>query len=362
MASIEKRQQNNQTIYRVKVRLKGFASQTASFERLGDAKKWAMETEASIRKGQYFKNEVASNYTAAEAIDRFIENVLPLKPKMAYNQRAQLKWWRREIGQYDLINVTPAVISQCKDKLIKGVTPQGNIRTLSTANRYLAALSHVFTFCYQDWGWINENPFAKVNRFKEPRGRVRFLSDEERNALLQSCKLSQTKELYPIVVLALSTGARKNELLSLKWGNVDLERKVIRLEETKNDERRKIPLRGHALELLTAQAALCPINRQDLLLFPRKRDPSKPMHIRGAFIYALQRAKITDFTFHDLRHCAASYLAMNGASLAEIAEVLGHKTLSMVKRYAHLSDAHTGKVVEAMNNKMFAGTTGIPKL
>ena len=81
----------------------------------------------------------------------------------------------------------------------------------------------------------------------------------------------------------------------------------------------------------------------------------KPINIRSAFKYAMERADVKDFHWHDLRHCTASYLAMNGASLAEIAEVLGHKTLSMVKRYAHLSDGHLSKVLASMNAKIFGG-------
>jgi len=90
------------------------------------------------------------------------------------------------------------------------------------------------------------------------------------------------------------------------------------------------------------------------LVFPSK-DFKKPIDLRTPFENALKRAEIEDFKFHDLRHSCASYLAMNGASLAEIAEILGHKTLQMVKRYAHLSDAHTSKVVASMNDRIFSG-------
>jgi integrase len=93
------------------------------------------------------------------------------------------------------------------------------------------------------------------------------------------------------------------------------------------------------------------------LLFPAKeitpQKPQKPINLRRDWEAALKVAEIQDFKFHDLRHSAASYLAMNGASLAEIAEVLGHKTLQMVKRYAHLSEGHTARVVESMNQKIF---------
>ena len=87
-------------------------------------------------------------------------------------------------------------------------------------------------------------------------------------------------------------------------------------------------------------------------MFPNSTG-TRPVGIREAFEWAVKRAGIANFRFHDLRHTAASYLAMNGASLAEIAEVLGHKTLAMVKRYAHLSEAHTRNVVQRMNAEIF---------
>jgi integrase len=104
------------------------------------------------------------------------------------------------------------------------------------------------------------------------------------------------------------------------------------------------------LEILTQHAKMRCLDTP--LVFP-DRTGTRPVGIREAFEWALKRAGITNFRFHDCRHCAASYLAMNGASLAEIAEVLGHKTLAMVKRYAHLSEAHTAGVVARMNAAIF---------
>jgi integrase len=120
--------------------------------------------------------------------------------------------------------------------------------------------------------------------------------------------------------------------------------------QTKNGERRRVPLVGHALTLLSSHRSG---QKEWERVFPRQDEPDKPMSIREAWAYAVKRAGITDFRFHDLRHSAASYLAMNGASLMEIAEILGHKTLSMVKRYAHLSEAHTAGVVARMNQAIF---------
>jgi integrase len=154
-----------------------------------------------------------------------------------------------------------------------------------------------------------------------------------------------------VVVLALATGARKMELLSLTWNDVDFRRQVIILHDTKNGERRVLPITGHAYEVLVHCAR---VRRTDThYVFP-SQNGTKPFDIRRAWVASLQRAGIPDFRFHDLRHSAASYLAMNGASLAEISEILGHKTLAMVKRYAHLSEVHTAGVVGRMNAQIFA--------
>jgi integrase len=205
----------------------------------------------------------------------------------------------------------------------------------------------------KEWGWVEGNPLTKVTKPKEPRGRVRFLDDDERERFLVACRESASPDLYPAVILALSTGARQQEVLGLRWPQVDLVRRVATLHETKNGERRVLPLAGPALELLRERSR---VRRLDTdLVFPGRTKPNKPVDLRTPFATALKRAGIADFHWHDLRHTAASYLAMNGASLAEIAEVLGHKTLAMVKRYAHLSEAHTASVVERMNARFLGG-------
>ena len=356
MASIEKRISGDGKIsYRVKVRLTGHPVQTETFERKTDAKKWAQDTESAIRDGRHFKTTEAKRHTLAELIDRYIRDVLPAKPKSIYAQKIQLGWWKAEIGSYALADVSPALIAECRDKLAAGKTKRGTQRNPATVVRYLAALSVCFTHAVKEWGWIDDTPMRKVTKPKESRGRVRYLSDDERVRLLKACKESSNPYLYPVVVLALSTGMRSGEIMGLTWDVVDLNRGRAILHETKNNERRAVAITGHALELLKEMNKVRRIDSN--LLFPSKENkphkPQKPIDLRAPWNAALKKVEIQDFKFHDLRHSAASYLAMNGASLAEIAEVLGHKTLQMVKRYAHLSEGHTARVVESMNQKIF---------
>lgn len=352
MATITKRADGDGKIhYQVKVRLRGHPQQTATFARLTDAKKWGTQTEAAIRERRHFKTVEAQKHTVRDLCERYITDVLPTKPKSQSKQTAQLKWWAEQIGDYSLADCTPALIAQTRDKLAGAPTRRGPTTKPATVVRYLAALSHAFSIAVKEWGWIEDNPVRKVTKPREPRGRVRFLSDDERDRLLTACRESTSRLLYPVVVLALSSGMRAREITGLTWARVDLQQRRILLEDTKNDERRVVPIVGHALELLREHGK---VRRLDTdLVFPGPRKPQQPVELRQAFLSALEKAGIEDFRFHDLRHSAASYLAMNGASLAEIAEVLGHKTLQMVKRYAHLSEAHTAGVVERMNAAIF---------
>lgn len=363
MATIQKRTtQCGKTTYRVQVRLKGHPTETATFLRLTDAKAWAQQTEADIRRGKYFKTSEAKKRTMAETIDRYFHDVLSHR-KSSVNHKTYLNWWKKQIGPYSLADVTSALVVEKRNVLVGSTNKYGRSLGTTTANRYTQALGHVFAVAQKEWGWAPDNPVNNIKQFKEPRGRVRFLSDEEREALLEACKQSDNQNLHRVVVLALSTGARKMEILSLKWQDIDFERGMIILHETKNDERRVLPLQGYARVLLREQYRIRPLGCD--YVFPSKnvkRDKSgkfmyQPVDIRTAWENALKRADIEDFRFHDLRHSAASYLAMNNATLAEIAEVLGHKTLQMVKRYAHLSEAHTSSVVAKMNKRIFSNET-----
>ena len=352
MATIETRPTpHGKTSFRAKVRLRGFPAQSATFTRLTDARRWAQATESAIREGRYFKSAEAKRHTLAELIDRYIAEVLPRRPSNARNTKAMLTWWKKQLGALTLADVTPAAVSAQRQILLDGNVRGGKLRASATVVRYLAALSHAFSIAMRDWNWVEDSPLRRVTKPREARPRCRFLSDDERDRLLAACQKSKSRDLYLVVVLALSTGMRRGEILTLRWPQVDLGRGRITLLQTKNGDRRAVHLTGHALELMEARGRVRRIDTDHVFAGLVK---GKPIDITKPWETARTAAKLEDFRFHDLRHSAASYLAMQGASVVEIAEVLGHRTLQMVRRYSHLTEGHARDVVTRMNARIFA--------
>jgi hypothetical protein len=162
MANFETREtQDGKTSYRLKIRLKGYPPQTATFGRLTDAKKWAAATESAIREGRHFKTADAKKHTLADLVDRYIKDVLSTKPKQAVKQQQQLEWWKDKIGAYLLSDITSSMIVQYRDELASGETYRGTQRSPVTVVRYMAALSHAFTIAVNDWQWLEDSPCVK---------------------------------------------------------------------------------------------------------------------------------------------------------------------------------------------------------
>lgn len=293
-----------------------------------------------------------SRHTVAEMIDRYIQEALVVRPSTVRNQSSHLNWWRREMGHCYLDNVRSAVLIEYRKKLLSGVSCRGRPRSAATVNRYFSTLSRVFSVAVREWEWLDSSPLRNISKLEEPAGRVRFLSEQEIKRLLNACAQLKHRDLYTAVVLALSTCARRMEIMSLRWENIDLEVGVIYLHKTKNKTTRSLPLQGYALELMRARYHLSTISQSELV-FPSRLKPNQPISFRVSWNKALQISGIKDFRWHDLRHTGASYLAMQGASLTELSEILGHKTLQMVKRYVHLSLPHTIQIVVRMNQQLF---------
>jgi integrase len=268
-----------------------------------------------MKTGRYQHTPESKRHTVAEAIDRYLVDVLPRKPKNAANVRIHLRWWREALGHCVLANLSPPMLIEKLGLLGREAGAKGKQRGASTIVRYSSSFSHVLSVASREWMWMQDNPLQKVRKPSEPRGRVRYLDEVERAKLMQACRESSTPLLYPAVVMAISTGLRKAELMSLTWRDVDLEKGYLILNETKNGERRGVPIRGLALDLLRK---LFDQKATSLFVFPG-RNSKFPADLRGCWETAVEAAGITDFRWHDLRHCCASYLIAGGASLAEIA-------------------------------------------
>lgn len=227
-------------------------------------------------------------------------------------------------------------------------SPSGNPLANSTINRYRSTLQALLTYGRRrrlfPRGW--SNPVSDTEKRPESQGRTRFLSNDEFDKLMSMARLSRWKKLPLIIRLAMTTGARRGNLMELKWGDIDMERCEIKLGKTKN---------GSPHICVITDAALAELKRfrrgkEDELVFNSARMPHKPFCFNKAFKQALKDAGIEGVVFHSLRHSHASHLAQSGASLLEIAESLNHKTMSMVQRYAHLNTENRAQMIR----KVFA--------
>lgn len=362
--AIEKRiTKDGKVTYRVRLRQRGRGDRSATHARLADARAWEARMRVAAPASGEPRWPNGQSPAMSEVFDRYL-NLLPtLGLKDERNRRRHVHWWRQEFNGLRLGELAPARIALARDKLLTTPIParrrQAMPRTLAPATvvRHLAALSHVLSVATDDWGWLESNPMRKVRKPRQPRGRVRYLSDPERTQLLQACRESTSEALLPVVILALATGMRKGEILSLRWWQVDLERGLVTLEHTKNGERRQLPLVGPALAAIVDLAGEHP--QPPDLVFPGEVR-GRPRDITKAWTTAVKKAGLADFRFHDLRHTTASYLAMRGASLLQIGEVLGHKSPQMTRRYAHLSIEHTREVLAGMVDATLPAETLLP--
>jgi integrase len=230
------------------------------------------------------------------------------------------------------------------ERLNKGNKP-------ATVNRLLATLSHMFTKAV-DWEMVELDVLKRIRKVKllpENNRRLRYLNSHEIQALISHC----TSNTKAIVITALNTGCRKGEILSLKWDNVDLKHGFILLDSTKNGERREIPINETLRDTLQGLA-----RRVDIPYVFYDNATGKPYQdVKKSFNTACRKAGIKDFKFHDLRHTFASHLVMAGVDITTVKELLGHKTLTMTLRYAHLAPSHKVKAVQILENAIFDKAT-----
>ena len=288
-----------------------------------------------IRENRFFPGKVKEpepvkfHEFAKQYVKWSIENK---KPSARLRELSIMRSLDREFAEKDLHKITPFDIEVWKVKRKKEVKP-------GTVNRELVVLKGFFTMAVK-WGKCKEHPAREVKLFKGETQRLRYLMPEEVQELILNC----TDFLKPIVTVAVHTGMRKMELLSLQRNQVNFEQGTITLTDTKNSQRRDIPMNE------TVKETLKTIRGEGPFFIASERKKEKPYYwIDTSFHQALEKAEIEDFHFHDLRHTFASNLVMAGEDLNTVGELLGHKDLKMTKRYAHLSPKFKKRAVNVLD-------------
>ena len=296
----------------------------------------------------YLPSMTSKHKRLGELVDRYIAQVLPSKPKNASNTRQHLLWWKDQLGDLPLSRLTSDVISTTRNRLLDVITSKGTKLLPKTANRYLASLSVSLTYGVDECGWLHLNPALKVTKFNEGPARNRLPTPMEIGRLLAACKQSKCKVLYPIIFLAMRSGMRLGELLSMEWPDISLNQNIVFLRETKTGVPRSVPLSNEAKSIIEAMAS--PDKRQGLV-FKGSRLGGKPS-IRKPFYTALAIAGIEDLHIHDFRHLFCTTAARAGASILQIKSITGHSTLQMLDRYTHIEGAQLKHVVDDVDKAL----------
>ncbi|MFH0732913.1 MAG: site-specific integrase, partial [Candidatus Omnitrophota bacterium] len=212
----------------------------------------------------------------------------------------------------------------------------------ATVNRELACLKCMLNKAVL-WGKLSANPATKVRLLKENNARLRFLSKEEIMRLLGNC----AEHLKPVVTLAVFTGMRKGEILNLKWQDIDIQRGLINIYDSKNGSKREAYINE------TVKRALIAVRKNPESPYVFFRKDGKPYYsLRKSFFTACNKSGILDFRFHDLRHTFASQLVMSGVDIKTVQELLGHKSIEMTLRYSHLAPSHKSRAVELLSQNI----------
>jgi integrase len=239
----------------------------------------------------------------------------------------------------------PAIAQYEKTRMASVANGRGRPVSAYTVSNELSVLRHLLRLAKR-WGYLSEAP--EITLPKKPEGRRRYLDEAEIAKLLAACASSRNPHLRPLVILAIHTATRQNELLSLTWDQVDLASARIVLARTKNGTPRGVPM--NAATYATLVDLQPDAARRTGRLFPPHRGAGlRGSQIREAWEQARARAQLPDVRWHDLRHTGASHLVQRGASLQEVKELLGHSDLRMTLRYAHLSPTHLRAAVDRLD-------------
>ncbi|MBI3393781.1 MAG: site-specific integrase [Nitrospirae bacterium] len=300
------------------------------------AEKIERKVRTEIAEGRWFDVQEERTRTVREMLERF-EQEYASHRKATRFYGPIIARFIAEWGDRTLAEVTPAIISQWKTRRLGEVSA-------ASVNRALAVLRCAFNVTMREWEWCRDNPVVRVKREKEPPGRDRWLSAEEEGRVLQAAP----PWFREVITFAVNTGMRQGEILSLRWSSVDLFRRTVTVERSKNGEKRTVPINEAVLTILKEKSRVRSL-KADLVFHSEAHTAIDPANLRHVFGKALEKAKIEDFRFHDLRHTFATRLVQAGVDMYKVQRLLGHKTPTMTQRYAHHSTESLRDGVEVLD-------------
>lgn len=336
MATIRKR---GDLQYEVRIRRKGYPTASKTFLKKKDAEAWASRVENEMHSGVYTPREASENTTLAEALERYREDIFPGLARGGYGLNANLNRLKAHLGAFSIANLDSSHIARYRDQ-------QAKLRSAQTVVHDLNLLNRVLKICEMEWNIPLPRGLAtaRVRKPKLPQGRDRRLARDENNNCVEEAFLLETAEQFGafgpsyrrLIVFALETAMRRNEILGMEWQHITFSSKVVFLPHTKMGIPRKVPLSERALQVLQE---IGPQESGPVWLISKNEEMPKILSgntVTQAFADICKVARIEDLTFHDLRHEAVSRLFEKGWNMAQVAAVSGHATYECLKRYTHL--------------------------
>lgn len=300
------------------VKRKGHPVQSKTFDLKSDAEKWARQQERLIDAGQWVDRTEAEQTTLGELLKRYAREISSTK-RGADIEVIRINALRRTpLAKHSVSAITCQALSKWRDHRLTEVSG-------STVTRELQILSHVFNVAIREWGFgLHCNPVSLVRKPTPGKARDRVLTNDQRQSLIAACAQCQNPWVQPVVIFALETAARRGEILSLTWADIDLRRCVAKVSGKTGS--RTIPLSPACVATLSS--------------IPRDIDgrvfPVSIQALKQAYERAVARSGISDFTFHDLRHDALTRLARLGFNVLELRAISGHTTANMLQRYVSI--------------------------
>jgi len=271
---------------------------------------------------------------------RYIDEYSKVNKKSYERDITSAKHLLRHFGGKTHSQITAWLVEKYKSERQKENTRYGRPPSKASINRELALLKHMFNIAIE-WDLITSNPAKKVKLFPEKQNQLRILSHDEFEKLYNA----SSDFLKPILVVAVNTGMRRNEILYLKWDNVSLKQGYITVIESKNNESRSIPINKILMDTLNYVKNTSP---GDYVFSHSNGEPIKS--VKKGFWAALRRSGIDKCRFHDLRHTFATRLVMAGVDIVTVKELMGHKDIKMTIRYSHPTPEHKKQAVERLNS------------